>query len=229
MGKVPRVDVGGLIYHAYNRANVGARIFEKPKDYQAFENVLTEAKILFNMGILGYCVMPNHWHFVLQPKEDGDMGKFMHWLTVTHVRRWHGFRATDGQGHLYQGAYKSNICAGDEHFLRLIRYVERNALRAGLVEQAEDWRWSSAWRRAHGNKQQKALLAAWPVDMPADYQVILNEQEHDKEELEDLRRSLHRGAPFGAGVWINEMVQTHNLGSTLRPRGRPKKGTESLF
>lgn len=229
MGKVPRVDVGGLIYHAYNRANVGSQIFENPKDYQAFENVMIEAKILFNMGILGYCIMPNHWHFVLRPTEDGDMAKFMHWLTVTHARRWHAFRETDGQGHVYQGTYKSNICATDEHFLRLIRYVERNALRAGLADRAEEWRWSSAWRRVHGTKQQQALLAEWPIDVPAEYLTILNEEEHDKDELKELRRSLNRGAPFGGGIWVDEMVREHGLESTIRPRGRPKKGTQSLF
>ena len=81
-----------------------------------------------------------------RPEHDGELGAFMQRLTTTHVRRWHLHRKTVGCGHLYQGTYKSFPIEADEHLLAVLAYVERNALRAGLVERAEDWRWSSLWR-----------------------------------------------------------------------------------
>ena len=93
-----------------NRANVRVQIFDNHKDYQLFETILKEAKGRFDINILSYCIMPNHWHLVLVPQKDGELQKFMGWLTNTHTKRWHVSKKTTGQGHLYQGRYKSFIC-----------------------------------------------------------------------------------------------------------------------
>ena len=85
MGRAPRVDIGNEIYHVLNRANNRMTIFEKDKDYEAFESILKEAKDRYLMRILSFCLMPNHWHFILYPRNDGDLNKFMHWLTLTHT------------------------------------------------------------------------------------------------------------------------------------------------
>jgi putative transposase len=94
--------------------------------------------------------MPNHWHLVLRPAADGELSHLMRWLTVAHAQRWHAHYHTGGTGHLYQGRFKSFPCESDDaHFLALCRYVERNPLRAGLVERAELWPWGALWRRLH--------------------------------------------------------------------------------
>jgi putative transposase len=222
MSSVPRVDVADYVYHAWNRANAGGQLFVTNADYQAFEHIIAEAKILTKMRILAYCIMPNHWHFVLQPVCDGDLATFFHWLTVTHAKRWHAVRESIGQGHLYQGTYKSNICQSDRHFLQLVRYVERNALRANLTQRAESWRWSSGWRRMCGNEQQRALLTDWPVPAPENYPEYLNAPQ-SMEELASIRTALKRGSPYGAGAWFDEMLTQHRLEGTLRTPGRPKK------
>ncbi len=85
---------------------------------------------------------------MLWPREDGDLGRFMQRLGVTHARRWHEHRRRVGYGHVYQGRYKSFPVERDEHFLTVCRYVERSALRARLVRRAENWRWSSLWTMA---------------------------------------------------------------------------------
>src|SRR3989344_1043301 len=143
MPRASRVDIGGLVYHVINRANARAQIFRTDKDYRLFESALEEAKDLTDMRILVYCLMPNHWHLVLYPRQDGDLQRFMTWLTMTHTRRWHVAHRTIGSGHLYQGRYKSFLVQTNEYFLQLCRYVERNPLRAKLVTKAEQWRWSS--------------------------------------------------------------------------------------
>lgn len=223
MPRAERVDIGGEIYHVLNRANARVQIFDDDKDYRLFESVLEEAKEKFEMRVLSYSIMPNHWHLVVSPKHDGDLSKFMGWLTNTHTKRWHAFKKTVGQGHLYQGRYKSFICQGDNHFLTLVRYVERNPKKANLVKRAESWKWGSVWRREKGTEKQRSLLSKWPISEPKDYLYYLNQPQTEREE-KSIQRSILRGSPYGGDVWVNKTIKKFNLESTIRPRGRPKKG-----
>lgn len=224
MPRINRVDIGNLVYHVINRSNARMRIFRTKNDYLAFEKALEEANEKFNMRILGYCVMPNHWHLVLYPKHDGDLSDFMRWLSMTHTQRWHVAHNTTGSGHLYQGRYKSFVVEKNEYFYILLRYVERNPLRANLVEKAEDWRWSSLWCRLYGDEKQKKLLSEWPVDTLNDYLKFVNTAQTEKE-VEALRCSVNKGKPFGSDKWIDRIIDRFNLGATLRGKGRPKKGS----
>ena len=222
MPRIERTDVGGYIYHVLNRANARTQIFDSDNDYQLFENILEEAAEQFDMRILSYCIMPNHWHLVLYPKNDGDLAKFMGWLANTHTRRWHSDKGTIGQGHLYQGRYKSFICQGDNHFLSLVRYVAHNAKKANLVKIAEDWNWSSAWRRENGTEKQKKLLSEWPVSPPKNYLKWLNQEQIEEDEEEVIDRAIIKGNPYGSDSWMTSVVKKFNLEQTLRKVGRPK-------
>ena len=224
MPRVRRTDIGGHIYHALNRANARVQIFDSDKDYQLFENLLEEAVEKFGMRTLSYCIMPNHWHLVLYPKQDGDLARFMGWLTNTHTRRWHTRKGTIGQGHLYQGRYKSFICQDDNHFLSLVRYVERNAKKANLVKVSENWRWSSVWRREKGTKKQGKLLSEWPVPRPKNYLTWLNQAQTEEEEA--IETSINKGSPYGLDSWVEIVAKRFNLGQTLRKVGRPQKQGE---
>lgn len=222
MPRIERVDIGDNIYHVINRANARARIFDTDADYKQFENILEEAVEKFNMKLLAYCVMPNHFHLVLYPRADGDLSKFMGWLANTHTRRWHTIKNTVGHGHLYQGRYKSFLCQRDSHLLALLRYVERNAKRAGMVKKAENWKWSSAWRRENGTSKQKKLLSPWPISAPRNYLDYLNEAQTEAE-LEGVRKSVNKNIPFGDDTWRGNIIEKFNLGQTIRGVGRPKK------
>ena len=223
MPRAPRTDSGGQIYHVLNRANARVQIFDDKKDYQLFELILEDAAQRYDMRLLAYCVMPNHWHLVLYPKQDGDLSAFMGWLANTHTRRWHVSKYTVGEGHLYQGRYKSFICQKDNHFLTLVRYVERNAKQAKLVKKAENWPWSSIWRRQSGTAQQKNMLTAWPLDPPRPYLVWLNKPQNEKEE-KAIALATQKGSPFGEERWMGRIVKKYHLESTLRFPGRPRKG-----
>jgi len=222
MPQIARVDVAGHVYHVLNRANARAQIFDTLSDYQAFERILAEGVERFHMRLLAYCLMPNHWHLVLYPRNDGDIGLFMGWLTNTHTRRWHTTKHVVGHGHLYQGRYKSMICQEDRHFLILCRYVERNARKANLVVRAEEWQWGSVWRRERGTEEQKKILSSWPVPIPEHYVVWLNEPQTASEE-EALERAILKGSPFGSESWVQDIAQRYDLSQTLRSPGRPKK------
>ena len=222
MPRIERIATGGHVYHVINRANAHVQIFNTDDDYQLFETIIEEGKERTGIRILAYCIMPNHWHFVLYPKNDGDLIQFMSWITNTHTRRWHVAQKTIGGGHLYQGRYKSFLCQEDTYFLALVRYVERNAQRANLVTRAEQWRWSSVWRREKGTPQQKKLLSAWPVPQPEDYPSWLNKPQAIAEE-EAIRKSITKNSPLGSDSWVRRMVQKYGLEQTLHPAGRKKK------
>jgi len=223
MPRTARIAPGGFVFHVLNRANARAEIFRGPPDYASFERALVEVYQHLPMRILAYCIMPNHWHLVLWPRGDGDLGRFLQRLTTTHVRRWHLAHGSVGWGHLYQGTYKSFPIQRDAHFLTVCRYVERNPLRGRLVRRAENWRWCSLWARGHPQaRQEKPPLSPWPVELPGDWLELVN-QSLTAAELEAVRLSVNRGRPFGGERWQRGAARRLGLESTFRPRGRPRK------
>lgn len=222
MPRLARVDIADHAYHIINRANGRVSIFKTAEDYALFEELLTKAKKETNMRILAYCLMPNHWHLVLYPRNDGDLGLFMHRLTNTHTRLVRTSTGTVGYGHLYQGRYKSFLIQDDTHLLTVIKYVERNAVRAKLALTCESWRWGSAHCRLKGSPQQKKLLDESLTMLPTNYRAWINEPEKS-EELAGIRQSVDKGVPYGSGRWVDAMVDCHGLESTRRSAGRPKK------
>ena len=217
-----RVMVGGMVYHVLNRANGRMRPFEDRGDYQAFLRVLSEAHEQVAMRTIDFAVMPNHWHLVLWPREDGDLPAFMHWLSLTHSKRWHGAHGTTGRGHIYQGRYRSFPVEEDQHYLRVCRYVQRNALRAGLVARAEDWQWSSLWARTHHHAETLAFLSDGPRAWPDGWLDMVNSDENT-DETDAIRTCISRRSPFGNPQWAALTAERLGLTSTLRPRGRPRK------
>lgn len=221
MGRPQRSALGGYVYHVLNRSNARRAIFDGPQDYEAFEKVLLQAVERTKTRLLAYCLMPNHWHLVVWPRRDGELSRFVGWLTLTHTQRWHAHRNSAGQGHLYQGRFKSFPIEEDDHLYTVARYVERNPLRANLVEQAEDWPWCSLHRWLRGSAEDRRLLAAWPLPRHAKWAQHVNEPLSEAE-LAAVRRSIHRGSPFGSDAWRDRTSHNLHLESTLRPRGRPK-------
>lgn len=196
-------------------------LFTKAADFAAFERCIEKTLETCPMRICSYCLLPNHWHFVLWPERDGELAAFMQKLTVTHVRNWQEHRHRVGYGHVYQGRYKSFPVEGDEHFYQVARYVERNALRANLVSAAEDWRFGSLWRRTCGATADRKWLGPWPLPLPRSWKELVN-QPQSEAELEAIRRSVSRGQPYGSQTWAEQAARDLGLESTLRSRGRPK-------
>ena len=107
MGRPLRPTSADVVYHVLNRANARRTLFEDDGDYAAFARVLGRACERVSMRLLAYCVMPNHWHLVVWPRRDGDLSRFVNWLTLTHTQRWHQHRHTVGEGHVDQGRFTS--------------------------------------------------------------------------------------------------------------------------
>jgi putative transposase len=141
-------------------------------------------------------------------------------MSHTHTQRWHAHYHTSGTGHLYQGRYKSFPVQGNLYLLEVLRYVERNALRANLVAKAEDWKRGSLFRRH--NRIGIDIPSDWPIERPADWVEFVNEPQTDAE-LDALRRSVNHGSPFGDDDWQKNVICELGLEATMRPRGRPRK------
>jgi putative transposase len=167
MARRRRCAPSGAVHHVTNRANRRHTIFKKPADYSAFLKILREAGTRFHMRLIGFCVMPNHFHLILWPPIDVSLSEYMHWVTSTHVRRYHEHYGLVGTGHLYQARFGNRVCPDDRRLLSAVRYVEANPLRAKLVERAEEWQWSSLWLRVHGDLDR--LLCECPVTLPPDW------------------------------------------------------------
>lgn len=173
------------------------------------------------MRVIAYCVLPNHFHLVLWPIEDGDLSTWMQWLLTAHV---HGYRAKyRGSGHVWQGRFKAFPIQEDDHLLTVIRYVERNRLRAGLVTRAEEWRWSSLVQWLDPPKM--PWLDAGPVPRPASW-VEHVQAPQTEGELAALRRSVERGTPYGDMSWMEQTAQLLGLESSINESGRPFKEGE---
>jgi len=160
---------------------------------------------------------------VLRPSEDGWMGRMLRWVTATHTQRYHAHYHTSGEGHLYQSRFKSFPIADDDgdHFLIVCRYVERNPLRANLVERAKDWRFGSLWRWAQQAERLPKLLAPWPIPRTPNWIERVNQPLPEKE-LKALRDCVQPGRPFGDEAWTEVVARRTGLGDTLRPRDRDR-------
>lgn len=202
-----------------NRGVRRLRLFDTDSDYDAFLQVVEDGRGRSGVRILAYCVMPNHFHLVVWPTEDGQLPEFMRWFQGTHSKRWHRHRRSAGTGAVYQGRYRASPVQTETHLLAVCRYVERNPLRAGLVSRAEDWPWSSLVARCRNGKQ--LLLDSWPIPRPEDWLGHVNEVEANAD-LDAIRRATSRGASLGRAEWADATdVRLCLRGG--RPRGRPPR------
>jgi putative transposase len=220
MPRGARDALGGYCYHVLNRGNGRRTVFRKAGDYAAFLQLLRQAGERVDVRLLAYCLMPNHFHLALWPRRDGDLSAYMMWLTTAHVRRYH--QHYHSSGHVWQGRFRSFPIQEDDHLLTVLRYIERNPVRAGLVERAEAWLWSSA---ATGGEN-RPTLEPGPVLRPADWLRHVNEPQTEAE-VERLRECLRRRRPYGNDGWTVSTARRMNLEPSLRPRGRPRKQTGS--
>jgi putative transposase len=214
----PRQIFAGQCYHILNRANRRAEVFHESVDYVAFMNLMMKAQEFVDLPILAACLMPNHAHFVVRPVNDGDIARWMQWLFTTHARHYHEKHGTTG--HVWQGRYKHFVVQDDQHLLTVLRYVERNALRAGLVARAEAWRWGSLNWRIRGNTT--LALTPPPLALPSWWMEFVN-QPQTSAELEAIRTSVNRQRPFGEREWMTATAREAGLEQSLSSVGRPRK------
>ena len=204
MGRPARLVADGLLYHALNRGNNRQAVFAGPEDFQAFLQALAQTKERYPFRLFAYCLLNNHFHLVLQPGDGQSISRILQSLTVAHTWRFH--KQHRSSGHVWQGRFKSPVIQDDEHLLTVLRYVEANPLRAGLVSDLADYPWSSY--AVHGLGASNPVVAAAPVwgrvgKSEVARQRYWREWVHTpltEKELQAARRAVATGRPFGSAV-----------------------------
>jgi putative transposase len=227
MGRALRPVADGLVYHAINRGNNRAQVFRDDGDFRAVLRALAQTQTRYPFALFGYALMTNHFHLLLRPEPGQSISRILQSLTVAHTWRYH--RRHRSVGHVWQGRFKSPVIQDDEHLLTVLRYIEANPLRAGMVADLKDYPWTSY--AAHGLGQANPLLSEVPVwsrlgAAEAVRQAFWRHWVHEpltERELAALRRSVTTGRPFGTESWAQRIGQWMGLALTPRRRGRPPK------
>jgi len=210
--------VAGGYYHVINRGNNRATLFHDRADYIHFIWLLSRAQRRVPLRVLAACLMPNHVHIVARPDDDRALSRWTHWLFTTHVRHHHMKYGTTGR--IWQGRYKAFIIQDDEYLLTVMRYVERNPVRAGLVADAAEWEWGSfRWRLTGG---MRPAICSPAVALPGDWPARVNQPELPRD-LEAIRTSINRQRPFGSSAWVERTARRLGIERSLAPVGRPRK------
>ena len=218
-----RHSLQGTVFHVMNRAVRRTVLFEVVEDYDAFLAVIKEGLSRYKVKVIAYEVMSNHWHFVVICDRIEEVSNWLHWVTGTHAIRWNLAHGTRGTGAVYQGRFTAVPVQTETSLYRVCRYVERNALRKGLVEKAELWRWGSLF--AMCENCHPIPLTRWPILRPTNWIEIVNQPENQAE-LDDLRKLLRRNQPIGDPAWQKAVAPF--IGLSMRAPGRPKKDPRPL-
>lgn len=186
-----RIVPDNSVLHIVNRGNDRKVIFPQHTDYGAFLVLLREAIERYAVRLLAFCLMPNHFHLVVRAENLDAISAYMHWVQRMHACDLRYLEKSKGHGHIFQRRYWSQVIEGDGHLLNVIRYVEANPLRAGLVERAEEWEWGSLWDRVTGERD---LLDGLPHYLPEGWVDIVNtpQERIDIDAIQDPQRPGRR-------------------------------------
>ena len=220
MPRLSRTVFAGIPHHVTQRGNRRENVFFCDDDYISYLAWLKEYAGKHSVEILAYCLMTNHIHLVALPMSDDGLQRMLKPVHMRYAQRIN--RAQGWAGHLWQGRFFSSPL--DEAYLwAAVRYVERNPVRAGMTQRAEDYRWSSA--AAHGGHRVDELLNPAcglnrQFSAVDDWSAWLSEGD-ETEELQILRRNVDKGLPCGAENFVTKLSKIAGRTLEYRPQGRP--------
>ena len=184
----PRIVHTGGIYHVVNRGNDKRVIYPQADEYEHFLALLQEGRSHAPVSIVAYCLMPTHFHLVLIPLADGALSTYMHRVTGSYASGLRQRTRTRGFGHVFQRRFWAAPVSDHEAFVCVLRYVEGNARRAGLVARAQEWRWTSLTDRMQESPQ---IINVCPLALPGPWPEWVNLGQ-DESVLTAIRRALRR-------------------------------------
>jgi putative transposase len=220
MPRLPRAVLPEVPHHLTQRGVDRRPIFFTDSDRRIYLDLVRVAAQRFGVSILGYCMMPNHVHWIVVPARPDSLAKA---FGQAHCRYAHYTNAALNRcGHFWQNRFFS--CALDRaHCWAALRYVERNPVRAGLTPVAEDWPWSSAAAHLGDSPPEWLNLDAWRAAFNLhDWRVYLTSPTITEADLL-LRINTYNGRPLGSAAFVDKIEAT--LGRPLIPRkgGRPRQ------
>ncbi len=140
MSRPLRIEYPNAWHHVMNRARREETLFKDKLDFQQFIGILQEATDLFNLNVAAFCLMPNHYHLLLNTP-DANLARCMRHINGVYTQRYNVRYDCDGA--LFRGRYKSILVEADQYLLQLVRYIHRNPLKAAIVERLDQYAWSS--------------------------------------------------------------------------------------
>jgi putative transposase len=216
MARIARIVVPGLPHHVTQRGNRGEPIFFEPADYELYRDLLAASCRKAHVAVWAYCLMPNHVHLLLVPKDATGLARA---LGETH-RRYAGYVNARARrtGHLFQGRF-SSVAMDEAHLLASARHVSLNPVRARLVKRAKDWAWSSV--RAHLKGADDSLVTARPLLDRVGRFADLLARRGETDEFAALRAAETIGRPVGSPAFLARL--SRKLGRSVEPRKRGRK------
>ena len=199
MSRPLRIEYPGAWYHVMNRGRRGEEIYTERNDYRLFIELLKESAELFNIRIAAYCLMPNHYHLLIQTP-DGNLSRCMRQINGIYAQRFNRVHNYDGQ--LFRGRYKSILVEADSYLLELLRYIHKNPIRAGLSDDLKDYEWSSHHGYLSEAKRWDWLNKEFPLSLFA-------------RNRKDSRRAYKEYMSEDEGEKINQIFQKKKLPSIL--------------
>lgn len=218
MPRIARAVAGGFPHHITQRGNYRQAVFEIGDDYLLYMDWLKDYSYKYSLKIWAYCLMSNHVHFVVVPLEQDSMARTFSTLHMRYSQYMN--KKHKAAGHLWQGRFYS--CVLDErHLYACMRYVENNPVRAKIVKEAEQYKWSSA--RSHGLMEDDAVLSkdCYLEKDIRNWSGYLMEKD-DKEALDAIRKNTRTGRPCGDEVFSRKIEKLIGKKLIALPHGRPR-------
>ena len=134
----------GTVFHVCNRGVLKKPIFSDEFDYYVCEQILGESIEKYEVPLYAYCLMPNHWHLLVEAPSGKVLIQMLQRFSSVHARAIRRKQQNQGTGAVYQSRYRAHAVQRHESFLRVQDYIEQNPVKAGLCGSPKDWRWSSA-------------------------------------------------------------------------------------
>lgn len=217
MPRMARIAIAGLVYHVTHRGNRRGPVFFSAADRTNYLHWLSQAGARHGLEFWAYCLMTNHVHLLVRTERSDSLARVMRDLQGYHARRIN--ERQEWSGHLWANRYFSHPVEG-RHLWAAARYVERNPVRAGLVERAEHSAWSSA--RAHCGMEGSALLSAYRpfLGLEAWWSAWLADE--DSEHAERMRKAARTGRPLGEASFCEAIGRQLGRPVTQPAIGRPR-------
>jgi putative transposase len=218
MPRLARVIAHKLPHHVIQRGVRSLNIVSSDEDREAYLTMLAQFAARYDLAIWAWCLMTNHVHLVVVPERQDSLARG---IGEAHRRYTRRINFRDGvRGHLFQERFHSFPIQQDRHLLAVVRYVERNPVRAKIVDRAEDYPWSSARHHVRGSPDR--LVTSSPTrGLVADWRQFLRGDE-DSIEMVTIERHSRTGRPWGMEAWVRKLEK--RMGRPLMPRkgGWPK-------
>jgi putative transposase len=215
MSRIARLVVPGLPHHVTQRGNRREKVFFADADYRRYLDLLGEAVTKADAEVWAYCLMPNHVHAIVVPRDGNGLARVfadLHRRYTGEINARHRWT-----GHLWQGRFGS-VVMDEAHLVAALRYVSLNPVRAGLAQRAEDWPWSSV--RAHLAERDDGVVSVAPaLERVGPFGAFLGTGFDETETYAALRRSETSGRPAGGADWVGDLERLLHRPIAPRKRG----------